>query len=215
MKEFANSRDIQLETSAPYHPSSNPAETFMKTLGKATKIGFRNKEREADTIQSALKTYRQTPHPATNIPPASMLFRDGVRSGFPRAAFSEEEIKESQARDHKLKQQNQQKTNNSKYRKEVKFLPGDKVLIRNYKKTSKFEPTFLPEPFIITQYEPTSGKCIVENEEGVLVRHSDDLKPCHHQTNHQDKVNLEADGNRDNDFVWAEYEDFTETENPY
>ena len=53
MKEFAKSRDMELESTAPYQPNSNNAETFMKTLGKATKLGHNNKENEAATIKAA------------------------------------------------------------------------------------------------------------------------------------------------------------------
>ena len=89
MKEFAKSKDVQLGTTAPYHPNNNPAERFMKTLGKAPKIGNNNKEEETVTRKAILKTYRQTPHPASNIPPASMIFRDAVHTCSSRQSFSE------------------------------------------------------------------------------------------------------------------------------
>ena len=38
MKKFALERDITLRNIPPLHPSSNPAETFMKTIGKGMKI---------------------------------------------------------------------------------------------------------------------------------------------------------------------------------
>ena len=177
MKDFTKSRDIQMENTAPYHPNSNPAETFMKTLGKATKIGYNNKQNETSTIKAALKTYRQTPHPATNMPPASMLFRDGVRADFPRKPVSEQEIIQAKERDQKLKEQNQEKINSSMYRTANQFQIGDWVIIRNHKKCSKFEPLFLPTPFQIMHYESQLGKYFVENGKETLIRHPDDLKP--------------------------------------
>ena len=56
----------------------------MRPLGKAMKIGYQNKESESETLKSALDTYRQTPHPQTHLPPASVLFRDGMKTSFPR-----------------------------------------------------------------------------------------------------------------------------------
>ena len=37
MKEFAESRDIELRHVPPLHPNANPAETAMKPIGKAMK----------------------------------------------------------------------------------------------------------------------------------------------------------------------------------
>jgi len=51
----------------------------MKTVGKAMKINRHNKSSETTTLRDTLITYRQTPHPATGLPPANMLFRDGAR----------------------------------------------------------------------------------------------------------------------------------------
>ena len=46
MGAFANEINIELQKIAPHHPSSNPAETFMRTLGKAMKIAHMNKNLE-------------------------------------------------------------------------------------------------------------------------------------------------------------------------
>ena len=92
MQDFADKRGIELQKVPPYHPSSNPVENFMRPLGKAFKVGYQNKEPESQTLKSVLDTYRQTPHPQTNLPPASVLFRDGMKTSFPRKPISEEEL---------------------------------------------------------------------------------------------------------------------------
>ena len=81
MDNFADKREIQLRKNPPLHPSSNPAENFMRPLGKAMKIGSRTGAAEKESIRSLLLSYRQTPHPSTGISPASMMFRDGYRGG--------------------------------------------------------------------------------------------------------------------------------------
>ena len=35
-----------------------------------------------------MDSYRQTPHYATRVPTASMVFRDGMKSAFPRRALN-------------------------------------------------------------------------------------------------------------------------------
>ena len=80
MAEFAVQNNIELQKIAPLHPSSNPVETFMGPLGKAMKIVHMNKENEKYTLEVLLNNYRDIPHPATGLTPASMLFRDDKRS---------------------------------------------------------------------------------------------------------------------------------------
>ena len=56
------------------NPSSNSAETFMMPLGKAMKVDKFDRISEKYALQNLLNNYRDTPHPATGVPPASMLF---------------------------------------------------------------------------------------------------------------------------------------------
>ena len=43
------------------------------------KIAHMNKENEKDTLELLPNNYRDTPHPATGLTPASILFRDDKR----------------------------------------------------------------------------------------------------------------------------------------
>ena len=126
-----------------------------------------------------LNNYRQTPHPATGIPPADMMFRDGYQSSFPRRTLSNKEIMTGKQKDKMLKLQNEELVNSSKYRKKSTFEKGDQVLVRNYNKRSKFDPIFLPEPFIITDINEVEMKITVKQNGKELSRHPDDLKPFH------------------------------------
>ena len=178
METFANRRNINLQKIPPLHPSSNPAETFMRPLGKTMKIARATKTDEKDALNTLLNNYRNTPHPATGISPASMLFRDGERSLFPRQSVTEEEVAAGRERDHMLKKANQSKVNAGKFKIASVFQKGDRVLVRNYNKTRKFDPTFLPHEFIIIDISE-NGQCLtVEgmNDGVTLKRHPDDIK---------------------------------------
>ena len=72
MTHFAEKRNINIQKIPPLHPSAKPAETFMKPLGKAMKIANHNRESEKEAIRCLLENYRDTPHPATGIPPSAM-----------------------------------------------------------------------------------------------------------------------------------------------
>ena len=82
MDNFTDSRDITQIKIPPGHPSRNNVETVMKPMGKAMKIGNANHKIENETLNSFLVNYRDTPHIATGISPAAMLFRDGCKSRF-------------------------------------------------------------------------------------------------------------------------------------
>ena len=69
------SRDIQVQFAPPYHPSSNPVETIMCPLGKTMKIGNANAQNENESLHTMLDIYRYTPHPATGLPPATLMFQ--------------------------------------------------------------------------------------------------------------------------------------------
>ena len=91
MHHFAANK---LQMALPLHPSSNPVdETFMRPLGKAMKIAHQTGIPEREALESALNSYRHTPHPATGIPPAAMMFRDGQRYDLPRTYATEENVR--------------------------------------------------------------------------------------------------------------------------
>ena len=169
MQKFAASRSIELRHTPPLHSSSNPVETFMRPLGKA----------DNKTLKRTMNNYRQTPHPATGIPPAAMLFRDGQHLEFPRRCATEEEVRKAKETDRNRKAHYENDVNISKYRKKTDFNMGEKVLIRNYRRSAKFDPVFLNQPLKIIDINKVGNKIIVEQEETglTLCRHPDDIKP--------------------------------------
>ena len=179
MHDFATSKSIKLQKAPPLHPSSNPVETFMRPLGKAMKIAYQTRAPEKETLERTLNNYRHTPHPATGIPPAAMMFRDGQRYDFPRTYATEEDVRRAREADKQKKIDNEEKINSSKYRKKSNFNIGDKVRVRNYQKSRKFDPVFLGEPFKIIDINDEGNKLIVEHQENgfSLCRRPDDVKP--------------------------------------
>ena len=149
MAEFAVQNNIELQKIAPLHPSPNPVETFMIPLGKAMKIAHMNKENEKYTLEVLLNNYRDLPHPATGLTPGSMLFRDDKPSIYPRKSVRTKGIIKAKGKDQKMKLQRTDEINESKYKKQDEIDIGDRILIRNYPKQHKFDPLFLPQPYIV------------------------------------------------------------------
>ena len=176
METFAQKRSIKLTKTPPFHPSSNPAETFMKPLGKSMKIAISNKTPENIAIKELLESYRDTPHPATGIPPNSMLFRDQPQTQFPRRIIPESEISKARARDDYKKKIRTNEINNSKYKQKSTFKVGEHVLVRNNRK-SKFEPYFSPDDYIVSEILHEGSVIKIKREDGkTFLRHPDDLK---------------------------------------
>ena len=178
MEKFASERDITLKKTPPLHPQSNPAETFMKPLGKTMKIATQNNEREDKALTQLLHNYRDTPHPSTNVAPGAMLFRDGYRNTFPRISVSPEDIQKAKNRDRELKEKRETKVNASKYRKQTKINVGDRVLVRNFTRKSKFEPLFPQVIFEVIDISRNNTVVTVkrEGDDRLFRRHPDDVK---------------------------------------
>ena len=102
MKTFTDNRNIEQVKTPPGHPSPDNAETVMKPLGKAIKIGYSQNQGEKKTLSSFLSflvNCRDTSHFATGVAPAHMIFRDGYRSKLPHKSLSEKEINLARLRD--------------------------------------------------------------------------------------------------------------------
>ena len=178
MEKFASERDITLKKTPPLHPQANPVETFMKPLGKTMKIAIQNNERDDKALTQLLHNYRDTPHPNTNVAPGAMLFRDGYRSTFPRVSASPEDVQKAKNRDRELKEKRDMKVNSSKYRKQTEINVGDRVLIRNFTRKSKFEPLFPQVIFEVVSISRNNTVVTVRREEDdrLFRRHPDDIK---------------------------------------
>ena len=106
-----------------------------------------------------------------------MLFRDGMKTNFPRKNVTEKDIAVAKQKDKQHKENNQIKVNSSKYRKETRFCSEDKLLVRNYQKKSKYDPLFYTEPFTVIHVNEIGNKVLVERCGMKLERHPDDHKP--------------------------------------
>ncbi len=178
MDEFCDSRNITTEKIPPLHPSANPAETFMKSVGKTMKIAAQHNISEKEALAHLLTNYRDTPHSATGVTPNDMFFRDPPQTVFPRRNISEQHIHNARLRDASIKNTRQEKINLGKYRQHANFHVGDTVLIRNFNKTSKYHPYFQYSPLLVTDVH-NNGRCLTLQrlaDGKVYQRHPDDVK---------------------------------------
>ena len=149
----------------------------MRPVGKTIKITRHNKVLKREELQQFLTNYRDTPHPAIGIAPSAMLSRNPPNSSFPWISTSEDDIKEVRARDTKLKSKRESYVNSSKYKKPSNFNIGDKVLIQNFNKSSKYDPYFQSKPCIVKDI--FQNNLLLEHNNTLYKRHPDDVKFYH------------------------------------
>lgn len=175
-RDFSNCNGIQHRTSFPYHPQSNPVETFMKPLGKAMKIAHQEGSNKQESLKNLLTAYRSTPHPATGESPGNLLFRDGYNYDFPRKSLTEEEVLRAYEQDALSKRNRQNILNSSRHRIKSSIDIGDTVIARNFTRQRKFDPVFGPDLYQVMAQE-SSGFVVKRMRDGKTQRkHSDDLK---------------------------------------
>ncbi|XP_065060623.1 uncharacterized protein K02A2.6-like [Rhopilema esculentum] len=175
--EFSQGSGIDHVKTFPYHPQANPAETFMRPLGKALKAAHFNKKDKHTAIKEVLATYRATPHPATGVPPGDLLLRSGYRKDFPRRQLTEQQIREAQMQDRAQYMSREDQMNRSTHRKKSIYTPGDLVYIRNMQRC-KFDPIFGPELYkvLCTEGSGLLLESLADNKS--FRRHCDDVKPA-------------------------------------
>ena len=173
--QFSPAKGIEHIKTYPYHPQANPAETFMKPLGKAMKSVFHNNENRDSALNHLLTSYRSTPHPATGQPPGAMMLRSGYKTEFPPTPLSDESCKAAFRHDQHQKVERGHNINIGKHRVSSELKVGDQVYIRN-QRTSKFQPNFGPATFTIVDI--ANGGAIVrsDHDHTTYTRHVDDLK---------------------------------------
>ena len=88
--KVVRSTNMKSVKTPPGYPSANNVETVMKPLGKAIKIGHLQNKNEAETLNSFIINYRDTPHLSTGVVPAHMLLRDGYRFNLSHKSFLHE-----------------------------------------------------------------------------------------------------------------------------
>ena len=175
-EQFSKTQGIIHEKAFPYHPQANPAEGFMKPLGKCMKTSHVSGTNKQHAMNQFLASYRATPHSATGIAPGDILFRHGYGVGFPQSCPpSDEAVREALEQDQAIRETRDNKLNLAR-KKEVNFQIGDKVYTKNNKHT-KFQPAFGPTEKTITSIE-NGGVTCVDKQGSSQTRHPDDIKPA-------------------------------------
>ena len=91
-----------------------------------------------------------------------MIFQDSYRSNLPHKS-SEKEINLARLRDKDKKINRKNVYNSSRLTKNTYFEISNCVLVKNYKRHSKFDPYFLPEKFCVIDISANGNILLIEN----------------------------------------------------
>ena len=100
MTEYAKHMGFKLTPVTPYDPQSNGfAENFVKQLCKLIHTAVADGKDPRSELNSFLLQYRATPHSATEMSPAEMLFGRKIKTRFPQHYHHKETPKEQATRE--------------------------------------------------------------------------------------------------------------------
>ena len=110
--------------------------------------------------------------------------------------------------------------NSSRLTKNSYFEIGDFVLVRNYKRRSKFDPYFLPEKFCVVDISANGNILLIENTTNgfCLQRHPNDIKlfngslPLQKQGNKNDCVDNSENSQWSNAFDFIARNEYSDND---
>ena len=121
MKDFLRSNGIRHCLSSPYHPASNgEVERAVRTFKESMKTMKDEPGTQADKLARFLLSYRTTPHTATGCTPAELLMGRRIRT---RLGILHPDLSARMS----------QKTKLGNHTTRRNFLPGDPVMVRDYR----------------------------------------------------------------------------------
>ena len=138
--DYARQAGFETDLCTPEHPQANgQAEKFMASMVKIAHASLAEGKHPKEEILKFLLNYRNTPHSATGVTPASLMMNRDIMQAQQKNAAAKSKQKEYADRHRRAK--------------EREYKVGDKVLIHQKKTTTK--PPYDPDPYTVTQIKGT------------------------------------------------------------
>ena len=175
MSEYAKKMGFHLNPVSPENPQSNGfAESFVKILVKFIHTSIADGKDPKAELQNYLLQYRSAPHSTTGVSPAEALFGRKLKTKLPQLpVFSESSSQKDMRSRHDSRKLRQKEYFDKTHRATEKTVqPGDTVLLRQKKTTTK--PPFDPKPYEVKEVK---GKRVKAKRDGkVFVRDKNHIK---------------------------------------
>ena len=168
-------------------------ERFMRTVKKSAKIAKlegRNVEQE---VQTTVRSYKATPHPATGYSPNKLMFGRELKGKLPRKTEKENSKdihKEVRKRDGAKKQQWKAYADKRRNVSNSRIEMGDQVLMKQ-KRQNMLTPYYDPRPFIVIGVK--GSRITAARGSEVKSRNSSHFKRL--ETDEQDTIQISPEDN--------------------
>ena len=115
-----------------------------------------------------LVNYRDNPHLSTCVDLTHMLFTDGYRYNLTHKSVSQEIVLSARNTDNCIKTQLTLDYNSLQNIRQCNFEIGDDVLVRNYKKSTKYDRFYFPKKFQVADKLPKGNVLLVKDPNSVV-----------------------------------------------
>ena len=150
-RDYAKEKGFESRACTPEHPEGNSiAERFMGVLVKVVHTAIAQGRDPKEEVMRRLLNYRNTRHPSTGCTPAELLMNRRPRTKIPslRRMAEGEVHQRAQAKDKETRAARKEMVDKKKRAVLKKICPGDRVLIKQQKSTTK--PPYDPEAYTVT-----------------------------------------------------------------
>ena len=176
----------------------------MSSMVKIAHASIAEGKHPKEEILKFLLNYRNTPHSATGVTPASLMMNRDIKTKLPsiRRPLTTAHHIQAQQKDAAAKTKQKEYADRHRRAKEREYKVGDKVLIHQKKTTTK--PPYDPDPYTVTQIKGTQITSTRRGQQ--MTRNVDKLKilrdrPLHLRALGQEHTVTRAeDSESDDDF---------------
>ena len=167
-REYAKEKGFRLKPCTPEHPKSNSiVERFMGVLVKTVHVAVAMGKDPEIEVQRRLMNYRNTPHPSTGKSPSELMMGRRLKTKIPAklAASDTQAHQEAKEKDRATRLERKVIYDKKHRTREQEIKPGDKVLVKQQKTTTK--PPFDPKPYQVKEVRGTQITVIRGKQEKV------------------------------------------------
>ena len=173
---------VKHRTTPPLWPQANGAvERINSTIGKTLRTAKLDGRDVREALDTWLLAYRTTPHPATGVPPATLVFGRTIRDTIPTIQDRSDPLnwEAISAREHDFRRKTCEAANSLRNATSnpTQLRVGQQVLRKNEDATHKLDPQWDPNPWTVTESTPATVTIQNPITSQVTTRHSSFVKP--------------------------------------
>lgn len=161
-QDFMKIYNIKWFPSAEYWPQQNgEVERQNRSLVKRARISKATNTDWKAELRAYLLMYHNTPHSTTGQPPSQLFFGRLLKDKIPHIQVPYYDL-EARDKDKAEKEKGKDYADRKRRARASSYEPGDKVLVKNVRKTNKLNTNFNPQEHTLVSID--GGDCLVKND---------------------------------------------------